>query len=274
MIRMYYICNPFCMILKKVLYILLLLLFVSCQSEYQKMLKSDNYEQQYDAAIKFYEAKDYYKAYELLEKILPAYRLTDKAEKINYLIAKCYYEEADYLMAAYYFERFVLTFPSSNYAEEASYFSALCYYYNSPSPSLDQTYTSKAISSFQAYINRYPSGIYLKESNSYIAELRNKLEKKAFENSKIYYTTENYRAAVVALRNCLKEFPDSKYREEILFLTLHSSYLLATNSVESKKQDRYEIAISDYHSYIDEYPQGQWSKDAEKLYNQIKKITQ
>lgn len=272
--RMYYICNPFCMILKKVLYILLISVFVACQSEYQKLLKTDNYEQQFDAAMKYYEEKDYLKAYELFEKILPAYRLTEKAEKINYLIAKCYYEEADYLMAAYYFERFVLSFPTSEYAEEAMYFSALCYYYNSPASELDQTYTYKAVSSFQTYINKYPKGTYFKESNGYIAELRSKLEKKAFDTAKLYYTTENYRAAVVALRNCLKEYPDTKYREEILYLTFESSFLLANNSVDEKKQERYETAVSDYHSYIDEFPQGIWSKDAEKIYNQIKKVNQ
>jgi outer membrane protein assembly factor BamD len=259
------------MIVKRILYILCFITLAGCQSEYQKMLKTTDYEQQYNAAMKYYDQKDYLKAYELFDKVLPAYRLTDKAEKINYLIARCYYEEADYLMAAYYFERFVVTFPTSESAEEAYYFSALCYYYNSPKYSLDQANTLKAINMFQGYINKYSKGVYVKESNGYIAELRQKLEKKAFENSKIFFQIGDYKAAVVALDNCLKEYPDTKYREEILYLMIESSYLLAENSVEAKKQDRYESAIANYNSYIDEYPQGQWSKDAEKLYLQIKK---
>ena len=242
-----------------------------CQSEYQKLLKSSDYEAQYNAALKYYEQGVYFKTYAILEQILPAYRLTDKAEKINYLIAKCYYEEMDYLMSAYYFERFIMTFPTSEFVEDAYYFSALCYYYNSPKSSLDQEYTKKAIASFQMYINKFPLGTYLKECNSYISELRGKLEQKAFENSKMYFELSDYKAAVVTLKNCIKEYPDSKYREEILFLTFNSAFLLAENSIETKKQERYDMAVNDYNTYIDEYPNGKWAKDAEKLFLQIKK---
>ncbi|HOS84510.1 MAG TPA: outer membrane protein assembly factor BamD [Bacteroidales bacterium] len=258
----------------KILYIGAILLMISCKSEYQKLLTSTDYEKQYNKAVELYEQKEYYKAYELLEKVLPAFRLSDKAEKINYLIARCYYEEGDYLMAAYYFERYTLSFPTSDFTEEAQYFAAVSYYYNSPKFSLDQTYTVKAIASFQNYINKYPKGIYTKQSNDYISELRGKLEKKAFENSKLFYNIGDYKAAVISLRNCLKDYPDSKYREEILYLTFESAYLLAQNSVEAKQQERMEMAIQDYKSYIDEYPQGKWSKDAEKTYIQLQKQIQ
>lgn len=259
---------------RNIFYILAIVLMISCKSEYQKLLTSTDYEKQYNKAIELYEQKEYYKAYELFEKILPAYRLSEKAEKINYLIARCYYEEGDYLMAAYYFERYTVSFPSSEYAEEAQYFSAVSYFYNSPKYSLDQTYTVKAISSFQNYINKYPKGMYVKQSNDYIAELRGKLEQKAFENSKLFYSIGDYKAAVISLRNCIKDYPDSKYREEIIYLTFESAYLLAQNSIESKKQERIESAIQDYKSYIDEFPQGKWVKDAEKIYVQLQKQVQ
>lgn len=262
------------MIVNKILYILALVLMISCKSEYQKLLTSTDYEKQYNKAVELYEQKEYYKAYELFEKVLPAYRLSDKAEKINYLIARCYYESGDYLMAAYYFERYAISFPASEYVEEAQYFAAISYYNNSPKYSLDQMYTTKAIASFQNYINRFPKGMYVKQSNDYIAELRVKLEKKSFENSKIFYNIGDYKAAVISLRNCLKDYPDSKFREEILFLTFESSYLLAQNSIESKKQERLELAVQDYKLYIDEFPQGIWAKDAEKIYVQLQKEIQ
>jgi outer membrane protein assembly factor BamD len=256
---------------KYILSILAIVVLISCKSEYQKLLTSNDYEKQYNKALEFYEKKEYFKAYELFEKVLPAYRLSEKAEKINYLIARCYYEEGDYLMAAYYFERYTLTFPSSEYAEEAFYFTAISYYNNSPKYSLDQTYTVKAISSFQNYINKYPKGMYVKQSNDYIAQLREKLEKKAFENSKLFHSIGDYKAAVISLKNCLKDYPDSKYREEIMYLIFESGYFLAQNSIESKKQERMELAMQDYRTYIDEFPQGKWAKDAEKLYVQLQK---
>ena len=256
---------------KKIYFILLIFALVGCQSEYQKLLTGSDYEEQYTTAVSYYEKGDYLKAYTLFENILPAYRLTEKAEKINYYIANCYFKENDFLMSAYYFERFTMSFPASELLEEAYYYTAVCYYYNSPKSSLDQSHTVKAINSFQMYLNKYNKGKYSKESNDYIAELRAKIEKKAFDNSKIYFELADYKAAVIALKNCLKDFPDSKYREEIIFLTLRSSFLLAENSVESKKIDRYEIAANDYKAYIDEYPKGQRAKDAEKIFLQVKK---
>ncbi|MBR4690515.1 MAG: outer membrane protein assembly factor BamD [Bacteroidales bacterium] len=259
--------------MKKVLFILAIIACVGCQSEYQKLLKSDDYEAVYNGAVKYFEAKDYYKSYELLEKALPAYRLTEKGENITMMLAKSYYEEQDNLMAAYYFERFVLTYPTSPQLDYAYFYIAKCYYNISPVVTLDQTYTEKAIQSFQNYINKFPQGAYIKESNECIGELRSKLEEKAYNNSKIFFNLEDYKAAVTALKNCLKQYPDSKYREELLYLTLRSSFLLAENSVESKKEERYDMAIDDYHAYIDEYPNGQWAKDAEKIFLQIKKRT-
>ncbi len=259
--------------MKKFLFIIAIVACVGCQSEYQKLLKSDDYDAIYDGAVKYFEAKDFYRSYELLEKALPAFRLTEKGENITMMLAKSYFEEQDYLMAAYYFERFSLTYPSSTQLEYAYFYTGICYYYMSPVVTLDQTYTEKAIQTFQMYINKFQHGAYVKESNEYIGKLREKLEEKAFYNSKIFYNLEDYKAAVTALKNCLKQYPDSKYREELLYLSLRSSFLLAENSIDSKKEERYDLAIDDYHSYIDEYPNGQWTKEAEKIFLQIQKRT-
>ncbi|MCQ2608020.1 MAG: outer membrane protein assembly factor BamD [Bacteroidales bacterium] len=257
--------------MRKVLFILAIVACVGCQSEYQKLMKSDDYNAVYEGGVKYFEQKDFYKSYELFEKALPALRMTEKGENITIMLAKSYFEEEDYLMAAYYYERYVLTYPTSSQIEYAYFHDAVCYYNLSPAVTLDQTYTEKAIQSFQMYINKFPNGAYVSESNEYIGKLRNKLEEKAFKNSKIFYDLEEYKAAVTSIQNCLKQYPDTKFREELLYLLLRSSYLLAENSVEEKKQDRFDMAADSYRSYIDEYPNGQWSKDAEKIYNLIQK---
>lgn len=255
----------------KVLYIALLLIFVSCKSEYQKILSSTNYENQYNKAMEYYEQGDYYRAYELFEKALPAYRLSDKAETINFNIADCYYKEQDYLMAAYYFERFTLSFPASDLAGKAQFLTALSYFNNTPKYSLDQTYTNKALSSFQTYLNKFPNAEHVAESNNYIKELREKLERKSYENAKLFYDLGDYRAAVISLQNCIKEFPDSKFREDILYYIFESGYYLYQYSVEDKKEERLESAIYDYQVFIDEFSQSKKSKDAERYYKQLLK---
>jgi outer membrane protein assembly factor BamD len=51
-----------------------------------------------------------------------------------------------------------------------------------------------------------------------------------------------------------------------MFLILKSSYLLAENSVLSKKLERYQATVDEYYSFIGEFPEGQYSGQAKNIY--------
>jgi outer membrane protein assembly factor BamD len=88
----------------------------------------------------------------------------------------------------------------------------------------------------------------------------------------LYYDLGDYRAAVVSLTNSLKDFPDSEYREELMFLLLKSKYLLAENSIQEKKEDRLNAALDEYYTFIDDYPKSEHRKEADKFFNNTKKM--
>lgn len=257
--------------------ILFSLLMSSCRSEFQKVLKSNDYNKKYETALSYYNNKDYARALQLFESIMPVYRGTDKDENINYHIAQCNYSNKDYLMGTYYFKSFTTNFPNSERQEECRYLTGYCYYMSSPKYALDQENTKLAIEEFQTYISKYPKGQYVDKCNTYMAELRKKLEKKDYSQSKLYFDRENYKAASIAFKNFLLKFPDTEYREEIMFLIVKSEYLMAENSVTTKQFERYELVVSDYQNYIDEYPIGKFVSEAEKYYTKsqifIKKST-
>jgi len=151
---------------------------------------------------------------------------------------------------------------------------AYCYYLESPSFSLDQENTLKAIDALQLFINLYPTSERAASATKYIALLRGKLEDKAFENAKMYLTTgpsniDNYRAAVIALKNAQRDFPDIKYAEEMDFLMIKSQYLYAKNSVYYRQEDRYNEATSLYEEFTDKYPESKFTKDAKQLKQDI-----
>jgi outer membrane protein assembly factor BamD len=75
-----------------------------------------------------------------------------------------------------------------------------------------------------------------------------------------------YKAAVLALDNSLKEFPETKYREEMMYLKLNSLYLYAENSITNKQRERYQAALDDYYSFMEEFPEGTYSKEVRKIY--------
>ncbi|HET6244076.1 MAG: outer membrane protein assembly factor BamD [Bacteroidetes bacterium] len=245
---------------------LFVIALVSSCSDYNKLLKSTNYEQKYEAAIKYYEEGSYFKAYPLLEELVSLYRGTEKAEKIYFYYAYCNYYLDDYELAGYHFKNFVKTYPTSKYALEALYMNALTYYMNSSDPSLDQTNTYKAITELQYFINKYPGSEKATEAAKYIEELRDKLEIKAFNICKQYYRTENYKSAIVCVENSIKEFPSSKFNEELEFISLKSSYIYAINSIEAKKGLRLQTTIELYNNFIDHYPQGAFTKEAKTIH--------
>lgn len=240
------------------------ILLMGC-SEYSKILKSGTNEQKKDFAIKSYEEGDYIKAVTLLEEIIPYYKLTPHGEKLYFMYCMANYKMGDYYLAGYYFKRFIRQYPSSKNSEEATFRSALCAVHNSPNYKLDQTETLNALDELQIFIDLYPNSGRIDTCNQIMDRLRGKLEKKQFENSKLYHRTENYKAAVTAFEGTLEKYPESQYKEEILYLLLESRYLLAVNSVESKKLDRLEDTLKSYSTFVAAFPDSDWRNDAESI---------
>ena len=147
--------------------------------------------------------------------------------------------QKDYLMASHYFKSLVKEFPTSEYIEEAQFMIGYCSYLLSPKPRLDQQVTQQAIDALQLYINLYPYSDRVEEANRLISELEDKLVYKSYLSAKLYYDFEQYKAAVIALGNSLEAYPDSRYREELKYMLLKSKYLLASNSIIDKQDERY-----------------------------------
>ncbi len=259
------------------------LLLVSC-SEYQKVLKDGDPGVKYAMAEKLYneaEAENskskYRKALRLFEQIVPQYRGKPQGEKLSFLFSDTYYKLNDHYLAGYQFERFTQTYPNSEKVEEAAFKSAKSYFFISPRYDLDQTETVKAIEELQKYIVTYPEGENIKEANDLAAELRIKLEKKAYQIALEYYKKgnagvpgENYKAAVVAFTNFINEHPGSPFREAAFYHRFAAAYQLAINSYQFLMQDRLIEARGYYNNYMRFYPEaGQYYDEIQAAYKDL-----
>lgn len=252
---------------KSVLYFLIISFSVtlfSCSS-YQKIQKSNDFQLKYDKAMEYYDREDYYKALNLFDQVMPFFRGTDKAEDMSFKYAYAYFYQKDFILASYYFDRFSKTYPRSKKTEECSYMSAYCKYLQSPVYTLDQTTTYEALKELQAFMNMFPSSEYLPRCNELIDELRHKLEKKAFEISKLYLKMNKYKAAVSSFENLLNDYPDTQYREDALFYTIKSYYYYASKSIKSKRKERYHEAIETYNDFIALYPNSEHMRDVKYM---------
>lgn len=251
--------------------LIILVLTVSC-GEYEKLLKSTDYELKKAKAREYYDAKQFVKASELLGQVIPRYRATEEAEELNWLNAQSYYGMRQYDLASSYFKSLVEQYPYGKYAEDATYLGAVCDYNQSPKAELDQTNTRDAIEGFNLFINRYPLSPKIQEAKDHIKELQERLVEKSYVNAKLYYNMKEYKAAITALTNSLKEFSDSKYREEMMYLKLNSLYLYAVLSFSNKQRERYQATLDEYFSFMEEYPQSRYSRDVKRIYDDTAKF--
>ena len=250
-------------------------LLTSC-NEYQKVLKNTNVKEKYDLAQKFYEEEDYKRAVRLFEQIAPKYVGKPQGERVMYFLADTYYKRGDYNMAGYQFERFIKSYPKSDKVPEAAFAGARSYYELSPSYSVDQTETDKALLKLQAFINTYPDSEFFDEANTMAKQLTTKKERKAFEIGKQFnklgqFNYDVLRSAVASLDNFVADFPGSIYREEALYLKLEASANMAFNSFEFLKQQRLENARDAYNVLKKQYPETQFATKADNLLEKIEK---
>jgi outer membrane protein assembly factor BamD len=247
----------------------LVFLLMSC-SEYQKLLKSENYELKYEKAVEYYEDEDYYKAKNLFNELKNIYKGTERAEKIYYHYAYCLYMEGELALAAYHFRQFAKTYPNSEFTQDAEFRTALCFYDLSPDPSLDQAFTKRGIDAFQAFLNKYPKTEYKDTVNNLVDKLHHKLETKSYNNAYLYYKIKDYKAAITALQNSIDNYPGSPYNEDARFYMLKSWYLYADGSVRKKQAERFEETLTAYHKLIDNYHDTEYIDEANKIKEKVK----
>ena len=250
-------------------------LFSSC-GEYNKILKSTDYELKYSYAKKYFNMKEFTKSATLLEELVPIYKRTASAGESLYLLAQSYYGQKDYLTASQYFNTYYTTYPKGEYTELARYYSGYGLYLDSPDPRLDQTQTYKAIAELQLYLEYYPQSERAKEAQNIMFELQEKLAFKELLATRLYYNLgtymgNNFQSSVITAQNALKNYPYSKYREEFMYYVIQSKYELAMVSVEEKLQGRYRDVVDEYYNYMNEYPEGKYVKQVKKFYDYASK---
>ncbi len=244
----------------KYIYILgitITLVLSSC-SDYNRVLKSDDYGEKFDMANFLYDSMgttgSKVRSIALYEQVYQRSPKESEGELAYFRIGKAYYESANFYMAGYYLSQFPQRFPFSVKAEEATFLSAMCSVQSSPEWSLDQMETDVAINNLQQFVNRYPNSMLIDSCNIIIDRLRFKLETKSYESIALYSKTENYMAAESSALTFLDDFPMSIYKEETHYLLVKNSFLLAKNSVESKKRERIEQTIERYSTFVAAFP--------------------
>lgn len=255
----------------------------SC-GEYNKVLKSTDYEYKYEAAKAYFAKGQNSRAATILEELIPIMKGTSNGEESLYMLAMTYYNQGDFVTASHYFNTYYTTYPRGTYTELARFHSGKALYLDTPEPRLDQSSTYKAIDELQMFLEYFPTSNRRDIAQNMIFELQDKLVEKEYLSAKLYYdlgsytgntvyssTGNNYLAAVVTAQNILREYPYTQRREDLSILILCAKYDMAKESVLEKKAERMRETIDEYYAFKNEFPDSKYMKEVEAIFKDASK---
>ncbi len=257
---------------KNIIITLLVALVLSSCGEYNKILKSTDYEYKYEAAKNYFAKGQYSKSATLLNELITILKGTDKAEESLYMLAMSYYNQKDYSTAAQSFITYFNTYPRGTFAELSRFHAGKALFLDTPEARLDQSGTYSAIQQLQMFLEYYPGSDKKQEAQDMIFALQDKLVLKEFLSAKLYYNLGNYMGAnnylscVITAQNALRDYPYTHYREDLSIMVLRAKHEMALNSTEDKRAERYRETIDEYYAFKNEFPESKYIKDAERIF--------
>lgn len=170
--------------------------------------------QTFHDGMQFLQSRDYVKARDQFDIVVKQYPASVYADSAQFYLAETYYDQEEYVTSAFEYGNVYKNYPSSRLAPDARFMIAKCYAAQTPRVQLDQQGTSKAIESFQTFIDYYPQSSLVPEAAKEIMELRNRLAEKSYETAELYATMGDYRAAVVYYNLILDQYHDSDFADK------------------------------------------------------------
>lgn len=241
----------------------------SC-GEYQRVLKSNDLNEKFEYAKRAFDEKKYVQAATLLEDVVQLMKGTEKSEEALYLLALANYENKDYQTASTYFNSYYSRYPRGKFTELARFYSGYGYYLDSPDTQLDQSGTIKAIEELQGFLDYFPRSERVSIAQNAIFELQDKLTLKQLQNAQLYYNLgnymgNNYESCVIVAKNAIKDYPYSRYKEDLEMLVLKARFQEASLSVDERKADRFREVLDEYYSFTNNYPDSPHKNEAENI---------
>ena len=263
----------------------LAVLFSGCASQVEGIRKSADKAYQYEYAKQCFAQGKFNDAITLLSELVTAQKGRENAQESLYMLAMAEYCNRDYESASATFKKYFQSYPKGDFAEQASFYVGQSLFQSMPDPRLDQSSTIGAINAYQNFMDYFLDSPLREEAQKKLFILQDNLVMKEYLSAELYYnlggyfgninsnTESNYESCIITAQNALKQYPYTSLREKFSLLIMKSKFELAQNSSEEKRLDRYRDAEDECYGFLNEFPESQECKTAEKFITKCKKIT-
>lgn len=228
---------------------------------------ADSAQEAFDRAQDALTRRKYDRAVELFRTTLDFGRTGEVADDAQLGLARAYAGSRQYLLAGAEFTRFVDLYRTDPRVEEAAYERILAYAALSPTYELDQTDTATAMTYIDGFLTLYPASPNAPAAQALLAEMREKLARKQYEEGRLYERRDLFEASVLSYRGVLETYPTSAYADDALLGALRAQVSLADNSVRARQEARYREALRLYDQLVSLFPQSPTLAEAEGQYD-------
>jgi len=170
-------------------------------------------------------------------------------------IGDCHLFKKDYVEAIAAYEEFKKVHPTHEEIPYVQYQIGMAYFKQMPTLDRDQTFTQKALSSFEYLVANYPPSLFTEKAKEKIGLCKKRLADHEFHIGNYYYKRGRFEAASVRFRGLIEKFPKISDEDKTLFF-LGKSYL---------ELDQWENAVESFIKIANEYPESSHYKEAKAI---------
>lgn len=213
----------------------------------------------WDAGQKAMERKDWESARQHFRRIIDGFPNSPHGAAARLAVAETYVREGgstNDLLAVGAYREFLTLYPSHPKSDLAQFEIGEAYFRRRNGPDRDQTDTREAVTEYQRLLDLYPESTYGEKARERITEARQSLARAEFLAGYFYQRTrEACRSAILRYEIVLKEYPDYKGLDEVLYRL--GECLRGTG--------RGPEALPHLSRLVQEFPQSQWAAPARAL---------
>lgn len=217
----------------------------------------------WEAGQKAFEKKQWENARQHFRRIIDGFPNSEYAPEARLALADSYFKEggtANFVLAAGSYREFLTFYPSHPRSDYAQFQVGESFFKQRNGPDRDQTATIQALEEFEKVLQYYPRSSYVEQARARVGECRQSLARAEFLAGYFYQRTrEAPRAAIARYEGILKEYPDYRQMDEVL-------YRLALALSDTGRTGE---ALPHLDRLLKEYPASEFAGDARKLQDRL-----
>lgn len=213
----------------------------------------------WDAGQKALARRDWISARQHFRRIIDAFPQSQHSAPARLAVGETYVKEGgstNDLLAVGAYREFLTLYPSHPKSDFAQFQVGEAYFRRRNGPDRDQTDTREAVAEFQRLLELYPESPYAEQARARVTDARQSLARAEFLAGYFYQRTrELCRASIARYEVVLKEYPDYRALDEVLF---RLAECLQTSGRRAE-------ALPHLGRLLEEYPKSAWVEPARQL---------